>query len=209
VIAAPEPPVASMVDLVFPLAGHRLPCDHRLALADAVEAAAPVLSGWPAAGLHPVDLLADGGEAGLLSQRAKLTLRVPRAAVAALERSLAGRVLDVGGYPLRLGLPHARELLPHGTLYARFVVIDGCDDEGALSMALDAELDALGAACQRIWGRRQRCRGPGAMLFGYSLMLHGLGAAPSLRVLEAGVGRHRRLGAGVFVPHRSATAVGA
>jgi hypothetical protein len=40
-------------------------------------------------------------------------------------------------------------------------------------------------------------------------MLHGLATAASLRVLEAGVGRHRRLGCGLFVPHKSAAAVGA
>lgn len=203
-----EAPVASMVDLVFPLSGRLLPRDHALALADAVQAAAPLLSGCPAAGLHQVHLVADEGGAGLLSQRAKLTLRVPRDAVEPLGHCLAGCMLDVDGYPLRLGAPHGRELLPHSTLYARFVAVDGCDDEVALDAVVDAELDALGAVCQRIWGRRQGCRSRGAMLTGYSLMLHGLGEAQSLRVLEAGLGQHRRLGAGVFVPHRSAAAVG-
>jgi hypothetical protein len=40
-------------------------------------------------------------------------------------------------------------------------------------------------------------------------MLSGLNAAQSLRVLRQGVGPHRLLGCGLFVPHKSAAAVGA
>jgi hypothetical protein len=39
-------------------------------------------------------------------------------------------------------------------------------------------------------------------------MLHGLGAADSLAVQEAGLGAHRALGCGLFVPHKSVVAVG-
>lgn len=204
-------PPATMVDAVFPLAGRSLPRDHRLALADALEAAAPWLRELPAAGLHPVNLVPGTGEPALLSQRARLLLRVPRTHVASLA-DLAGRELDVAGHRVRLGEPHLRELLPHNTLYAHFVAAGaatGDKDEAAFLAAVNAELDALGAACRRICGRRQRIRGGERALVGFSLMLHGLAAADALRVLEAGVGGHRRLGAGVFVPHRSAAAVGA
>ena len=40
-------------------------------------------------------------------------------------------------------------------------------------------------------------------------MLHGLSAADSLTVQRAGIGPHRALGCGLFVPHKSAAAVGA
>jgi CRISPR-associated protein Cas6 len=205
-------PPATMVDAVFPLAGRSLPRDHRLALADALEAAAPWLRDLPAAGPHPVNLVPGTGDPALLSHRARLVLRIPRTHVAALHE-LAGRELDVAGHRVALGEPHLRELLPHNTLYAHFVAAGSADndgdDEAAFLDAVGAELDALGAACRRICGRRQRIRGGERALVGFSLMLHGLAAADALRVLEAGVGGHRRLGAGVFVPHRSAAAVGA
>ncbi|MFI4931427.1 MAG: type I-MYXAN CRISPR-associated protein Cas6/Cmx6, partial [Burkholderiales bacterium] len=57
-------------------------------------------------------------------------------------------------------------------------------------------------------GRRQQIGAPGRVITGFSLMLHGLSAADSLRVQRAGVGPHRMLGGGIFVPHRSAAAVG-
>jgi CRISPR-associated protein Cas6 len=207
VIGADEAPPATMVDVLFPLEGRSLPRDHRLALSDALQAAAPWLRDLPQAGLHRVNVVAGLADPALLSQRARLGLRVPRAHAEGL-RELAGRELDVGGHRVRLGTPQVRELLPHGTLYAHLVV-ESSDDEAAFVAAIDAELDALGAACARICGRRQQIRGGDETLVGFSVMLHGLAAAASLRVLEAGVGRHRRLGCGLFVPHKSAAAVGA
>lgn len=203
-----ELPSATMIDVVFPLLGHCLARDHRLALADAIEVAAPVWAGLPRAGIHPIHLVANSGEPALLSQRARLVLRVPRNSVDLVEDSLADRELDVDGHRVKLGMPHRRGLLPHNTLYAHFVAVDHGEDEGDFLAAINAELDALGARCHRVCGRRQHYRGREATLVGYSLMLHGLAAGDSLRVLEAGIGRHRRLGAGVFVPHRSAAAVG-
>jgi len=197
---------ASMVDIVFPLEGRALPRDYRLALADALAAEAPWLRSSPGAGIHPVNLVHGGGEPALLSQRARLLLRVPRGDAAALHE-LAGHEIEVGAHRLRLGTPHNRELLPHGTLYAHFVAA-ASDDEAAFLDTVNAELDTLGAACRQICGRRQSIRGEDQALIGFSLMLHGLATADSLRVLQAGVGAHRWLGCGLFVPHRSAAAVG-
>jgi len=81
------------------------------------------------------------------------------------------------------------------------------DDELAFVRAAQAELEALGVACRVICGRHQRTEG--GALQGWSLMLDGLSVTAALRVLDSGLGRHRRLGCGLFVPHRSAAAVGA
>jgi hypothetical protein len=44
---------------------------------------------------------------------------------------------------------------------------------------------------------------------GFSLLLHGLTPAQSLAVQESGLGEGRKLGCGIFVPHKSVVAVGA
>jgi CRISPR-associated protein Cas6 len=123
-------------------------------------------------------------------------------ALAALE----GARLDVGGHTLRLGRPAQRELVPHGTLYAHLVSTSH-DDELAFQAAIDRELDTLGVRGRQICGRRQVVSQGGAELIGFSLMLDGLSPAASMQVLEAGLGRHRHLGCGVFVPHKSAAAL--
>jgi CRISPR-associated protein Cas6 len=120
---------------------------------------------------------------------------------------LAGAELKIGDDTLRLGTPTLRELLPHTTLYAHFVDA-GDADEAAFLDAVASELRQMDVSCHRVCGREQAWRGPQQPLHGFSLLLHGLRAAAALRVLEHGLGAHRLLGCGVFVPHKSAAAVG-
>lgn len=196
---------ASMVDVVYPLAGDGLPRDHRQALADALVRLLPWLAGHPEAGVHRINVVAGADSPALLSQRSRLALRVRRQDVGALA-ALEGALLDVGGHALRLGRPVQRELVPHGTLYAHFVTTSD-DDELAFQATIDGELGALGVRGRQICGRRQVVSQGGAALTGFSLMLDGLSPAGSIQVLEAGLGRHRHLGCGVFVPHKSAAAL--
>jgi CRISPR-associated protein Cas6 len=82
------------------------------------------------------------------------------------------------------------------------------DDEIAFMRAMDADLQALAVRSQVICGKRQHHAWPAGALTTFSLMLHGLSASDSLRLQELGLGRHRLLGCGIFVPHKSAAAVG-
>lgn len=202
----PDEPVASMVDLAFVLEGDCIPRDHRGLLADALESALPCLSRIAGAAVHRLNISAGAGPQALLSRRTRLTLRVPRAR-AADAAALAGSELKVGSGTLRVGSSHARELLPHGALYAHLVAADDNEDETAFLRTMAAELATLGVACRPICGRHQVVEA--GALQGFSLMLDGLSPTGSLRVLEAGLGPHRRLGCGVFVPHKSTAAVGA
>ena len=197
---------AASVDVAFHVQGASLPREHRGALAASVRGLLPWLDAErPRAALHRLNV--SGGDAGrvLLSRRTRLVLRVPRAR-AADAAALAGRQLDVAGHALVLGPAQVRELLPWGTLYAHLVVT-GERDELAFLRAVDAELDGLAVRARVICGRLQQA--DGGALTGYSVMLDGLSAADALRVQDAGLGRHRELGCGVFVPHKSAAAVGA
>ena len=196
----------SRVDVAFPLQGRALPRDHRLALAQAVAQLVPWLADDPHAAVHPVKLVQGSGEPALLSARSRLTLRVARERSAELH-ALAGSSLHVAGHEIVLGEPQLRELLPHTTLYAYFVDAGEADEAGFLD-AVGAELQQLDVSCHRVCGREQEWRGPQRPLHGFSLMLHGLRAAAALRVLEQGLGAHRLMGCGVFVPHKSAAAVG-
>ena len=197
---------ASIVDVIYPLQGRALPRDHRRALAQALERLLPWLGDPAQAGVHRINAVAGVGPTALLSQRARLTLRVRRERVGDLA-PLQGAPLDVGGFPLQVGQAAVvRELLPHTTLYAHLVATAD-DEELAFLDSIEHELEALGVPCQRICGRRQVIDNDGEPVTGYSLMLDGLSAAGSLRVLEAGLGRHRRLGCGLFVPHKSGAAL--
>ena len=201
-----DEPVARMIDLAFAVAGEALPRDHRRALAAAIESALPC---WPAleqAGVHRLNVSAGGGPQALLSNRTRLTLRVPRER-ASEALALEGAELQVGAASLQVGAPQARELRPYSTLYAHLVAAEEGAEEAEFLDGVAAELSALGVAGRPICGRLQVVEA--GTLRGYSLMLDGLTPAGALRILEAGVGRHRRWGCGIFVPHKSAVAVGA
>lgn len=197
----------AMIDVAFEVQGRELPRDHRWLLAEALLHELSWLAAEPAAAVQPLKLVPGAADPGLVSPRSRLVLRVPRGRAADLD-TLAGRTLELGGHTLYLGRPQRRELLPHVTLYAHFVDAAGAD-EAAFLAAASAELAALDVAGDAIVGRAQRVRGPEGPLAGFSLMLHGLRGAASQRLLERGLGRHRLLGCGVFVPHKSAAAVAA
>ena len=198
---------APMVDVVFPVTGRRLLRDHAQALADALCSVLPWLAGEPHAGVHPIKLVPGLDAQALLSNRARLLLRVPRERAAALA-DLTGQSLEVGGETLVLGTPHARELLAHATLYAYNVASDSAD-ELAFMEAVAEELDALGIRGHRVCGKYHRMAFRRGMLDSFSLMLHGLGAPQALLLQQRGLGGERLLGCGIFVPHKSAAAVGA
>jgi CRISPR-associated protein Cas6 len=195
---------ARMIDLAFALEGDTLPREHRGLLAAALEAVLPWLAEVPGAGVHRLNVAAGGGPQALLSGRTRLTLRVPRE-LADDAAALAGSQLPLGAGRLRVGAAHLRELLPYSAIYAHLVAADDADEVAFLD-AVAAELKALDVACRAICGRHQVTEA--GAIQGFSLMLDGLSAAHSLRVLEVGLGPHRRLGCGLFVPHKSSVAVG-
>ncbi|MBN8507783.1 MAG: type I-MYXAN CRISPR-associated protein Cas6/Cmx6 [Burkholderiales bacterium] len=196
---------ADMLDVAFAVTGGRLPAEHRRALADAIDAALPWLAVTPDVGMHPLKLARSGPEP-LLSARTRLTLRLPRSR-APEAAALAGRELAFGEGRLRLGDAHCRELLPWGTLYAHCVAALDGDDEAGFLRAVQAELDALGVVGRVICGLARR--GADGTVLGYGVMVDGLSAADSLTLQQHGVGAGRRFGYGLFVPHKSAAAVGA
>lgn len=199
----------ALVDLAFPVHGDAPPRDHRAALAHALAARLPWLGADAGTGVHAMNLVGGDGPLGLLSRHTRLTLRLARERAAAAAQALTGAEIDLGGSRLRLGAPTLRELQPHRTLYSHFVVVTAAgDDEGAFLAVVQAELQALGVACQAVCGLPQHVHGETGPLPGFSLMLDGLSPAHALRILNAGLGAHRRLGCGIFVAHRSAAAVG-
>ena len=79
------------------------------------------------------------------------------------------------------------------TIGPRCVIRDAVIGEGA----------DVGARCELISGRARSVRAEGREVVGYSLALHGLAPADSLRVQAEGIGGERRLGFGIFVPHKA------
>jgi len=193
------------IDFAFSIAGECVDRDYPQGLYEALRAAAPWLDEEPLAGVHPIRGLTPSTGALLIGGRTRLVLRVPESRIAACER-LQGIALALPE-PLRIGSASRRELLPHPVLHARLVVT-GAEDETDFVADVARAVAELALDCETIVGRRGEVRVGEQRFGGFSLMLHGLSAAQSLKAQAHGVGQYRKLGCGVFVPHKSVAAVG-
>jgi len=200
-----------IVDAVFEIECRSLPVDHAYALSAAIQAALPWFADEPQAGLHTVHGAAsgsgwmrpEGGDARLqLSRRAKLVLRLPgrRMTDAA---TLTGQTLDVAGSPMRVGRLSARPLARMASLFSRSVMFEGVADEAQFLAAAAAALRALAVeASTMLCGRDVTLATPQCSYRTRSLMLSVATPAQSLALQSHGLGEARKLGCGVFIPHK-------
>lgn len=189
------------VDVVFDVVARTLPHDYRGALRDALCASLPWLALEPTAGIHALAPVTAETASLLVSRRTRLVLRVP-----ATRRDdalqLCGRTLAIGAAALQIGAARVKALAPSATLGAAFVATMS-DTDLTHQEAVEAMLDAAAIPRRLICGRLTCVRGAERDLLGTSVVVHELEAADSLRLQRLGLGPHRMLGCGLFVPYKS------
>jgi CRISPR-associated protein Cas6 len=195
-----------VVDISFEVRCERLPRDYGYALFRALADALDWLEEDASAGVHPLHGTATANGELFLGRRARLMLRLT-AERAEQVMALAGRRLDVGS-GLEIGPGRVRELMPYATVHSHFVSTGSADEAEFLGQAA-AELRAAGLPEQMISGKAHAMGTPEGEVRGFSLLLHGLTPSQSLAVQASGLGEGRKLGCGIFVPHKSVVAVGA
>jgi len=194
-----------MVDVAFSLRGGTIPADHGWQLFRLLAERLDWLAAEADAGVHPIrGARAVAGEIHL-GGRARLMLRLPQER-AEQSFALSGTRLDLGD-SVEVGSARLRPLFAHLTLYSQFVTT-ATPDEAVFQQDVGAELRRAGIECKVICGRTRRAQTQGAEIAGFSLMLHELSPEHSLRIQATGLGGGRKLGCGIFIPHKSASAVG-
>jgi CRISPR-associated protein Cas6 len=203
--------VEDVVDAAFAIECRSLPVDHAFALSAAIQTALPWFAGEPQAGLHTVHGTASGagwqrpeGEDALLqlARRTKLVLRLPESRLADAA-ALSGRTLDVAGFPLRVGRLSPRPLLRIASLFSRSVIFEGAGDEAAFLAAAAVAMRSLGMeASTMLCGRDVTLATPWGSYRTRSLMVTVATPAQSLALQRHGLGEARKLGCGLFIPHK-------
>lgn len=202
-------------DLAFAIRCRALPVDHHYALREAVLAVLPWLADEPDAGIHAIHVAASGNgwqrpAEGLLypSRRTKLTLRLPRGRLADA-RALIGRELELAGHTLEVGEAVPRPLSPITTIFSRHVVAGAGQNEENFLAALADELAQLGVRPKKmLCGTESVLRTPDGKLHTRTVMLADLTLDESLCLQQKGVGPHRLMGCGLFIPHKGIARVG-
>lgn len=200
-----------VADAVFAISCRSLPVDHAYPLSQAIQAALPWFAAETDAGLHVIHG-ADSGNGWMrpedphallhLSQRTRLVLRLPKHRLGDAE-ALLGRTLDVAGHALRVDKLTLRPLSRITTLFSRYVVIGAGDDESGFLKAAVEQLGALGIKpVKMLCGRETTIATPAGTLYTRSLMFADLAVEESVRLQQHGLGPARKLGCGLFIPHK-------
>ncbi len=209
-----------VVDIVYSVSCKCLPLDHAFTLSEAIRAALPWLDDEPLAGIH----LIHGAESGNgwmrpedpanevlhLSKRSRMTLRIPGNRVEDAFR-LTGAVLDIDGYRLEVGKAKTRLFSTLPTQFTRYVVVPDSidhDDEESFMLYAAEQLKALGVPVRKLLcGRTHVVQHPAGDLYTRSVMLADLEPEHAVRLQQVGIGSHRKMGCGLFMPHKGIRAV--
>lgn len=204
-----------IVDLRFRLKCRCLPADHAFALETSLSAALPWLADEPSVGIY----LMCGAESGngwmrqsgdnaliYLSGRARLNLRLPQVRVRQAMQ-LQGQALDFAGHRCEIGEGKPRLLSTHGTLYTRHLAPALGNEEAFLENAakMFGELDIK--PLKMMPGLSRNIDTPQRKIDTRSLMIDGLTPGESVLVQQCGLGKWRRLGCGIFFPHKGIAAI--
>ena len=195
------------LDLVFRIRGNSIPRDHGFMLWRELRIWLSWLDAEAHAGIHAIHGAPANDDTLLLTKRANLVLRLPESWIADAQ-NLTGRQLNLDGCMLQIGGARKRPLLAFTTLYSH-LVFTGRDDEADFLDDVAAQLERINVACKLICGKRRALQTEQAVICGYSLMLYDLRPDQSILLQQIGLGGHRKLGCGIFVPHKSIAAVAA
>lgn len=201
-----------IVDLLFSIDCKTLPVDHAQSLADAIIQVLPWFADDPETGIHVIHVAESGngwmrpddaGDMLYLSHRTKMTLRLPKERVDdALQ--LTGHTLMVAGNAIKIGEGKVRLLSNTATLYARFVASPGGESEEAFLSRVVKTLRDDGLKFKKVIAGKENLiathEGP---LLTRSLLVGDLKPDDAVALQETGLGNYRKLGCGLFIPHKT------
>lgn len=203
-----------VVDLLFTIECQVLPVDHAFALSSAIQHVLPWFAEDEVAALH----LIHGADSGngwerpeaaddiiYLSRRTKLVLRVPSDR---LEDAMAliGQELNVAGNPMKVLKASKRPLDVTTSLYSRHVMVEEGEGEDAFMLRTVAELRDMGLKFKKVLcGKEHTLKLPEAELTTRSLLVADLSFDDAITLQERGVGlkEYKKLGCGLFIPHKT------
>lgn len=204
----------NVVDLLFGIDCKVLPVDHAYALSTAISQALPWFAEDETAALH----LIHGADSGngwerpegsddilYLSRRTKLVLRVSADRIDDA-MALVGKELDVAGNSMKVLKAGKRLLEVTTALYSRYVVAEEGEDEEAFLQRIIAEMRAMGLRFKKVLcGKEHTLHTPERDLITRSLLVADLSFEDAITLQERGIGvkAYKKLGCGLFIPHKT------
>jgi len=205
-----------VVDLSYKIDCKQIPTCHAWELSEALHGILPWLKDEQEAGIHQIHGATSGngwlrpadGELIHLSKRTRMNLRVPVSRIDDA-KELEGKALDIMGHLIKVGQMSVKPISPLSTIFARYVVVPEGASEDDFLYWINDELTARNIRVRKLLcGIGHEFEANGEIIETRSLMIADLDKASSVALQEVGLGPHRHLGCGIFMPHKGIKAVG-
>ncbi len=205
-----------VVDLSYKIDCKQIPTCHAWELSQALYQALPWIKGESEVAVHQIHGATSGngwerppdGELIHLSKRTRMHLRVPSKRVDDA-KELVGQTLDVSGHSVLVGKMTTKLIDPFSTIFARYIVLQKDMDEDAFLQWVADEMNSRGIQARKLLcGMGHEFEANGEIIETRSLMIADLDKLSSVQLQEVGIGLHRHMGCGIFVPHKGIKAVG-
>lgn len=200
-----------IVDVNFKIKCTHLPLDHAHDLSTAIITQLPWVAEDSQVGIH----LIHGAESGngwirptgpdeliYPSRRTLFSIRTPKDRRQDVEL-LAGKTIMIGDIPVELSKPTIRGLSKMTTIFARYMLAAQIDDEAEFLQEMATLLAQKQITPAKMMsGRATVMRFPNGDRSARSLMIDGLDVTESVRLQQEGLGTGRKIGCGIFLPHK-------
>ncbi|MCW9012348.1 MAG: type I-MYXAN CRISPR-associated protein Cas6/Cmx6 [Gammaproteobacteria bacterium] len=208
-----------VADLSFKLDCKRIALDHAYDLFQALSAALPWLASEDRAGVHLVHGAStgngwqrpeetDGENFIYLSRRSRMHLRLPKERYEDAKQ-LIGQTLDIGGYELTVGEYQIKPLTSQGTLFSRYILLADNETEDQMVERVAEEMKTMGINLKKaLAGIDNEFASPNGKMRTMSLMVADLDPDEAVTLQQKGVGEGRKMGFGLFIPHKGIRPVG-
>ncbi|SMN16609.1 FIG01199507: hypothetical protein [uncultured Candidatus Thioglobus sp.] len=203
-------------DAVFSIRTKVLPIDHAYLLSQALLKHLPWLAKVNA-GVFDISV-ADGNgweqdhESGFYypSKRSKLNIRIPKERFGDIA-TLAGKILDLGEYQIEVVKALEPKLMSDMQIvFAKHITCDENASEEEFLQTSFTQLQALGIVPKKMMaGLKRKISTPNGIIHTCSLMVADLRKTESVTLQEQGIGAHRLLGCGLFLPQKGIDSVDA
>ena len=209
----------TIVDLSFKIDCKQIALDHAHDLSSALAGALPWLMDEDDAGVHLIHGASSGNgwerpsETGeddfiYLSRRARMLLRVPKERIEDTQQ-LTGQTMDVGGYQVTVGESQVKPLTTLGTLFSRYILLEQGETEDEFLERIVKEMRSHDIAVKKVLcGIDHEFRLPEGKVKTMSVMVADLDPKDSFTLQQKGIGRGRKMGFGLFIPHKGIKPVG-
>lgn len=205
-------------DVSFRFECAELPIDHASALKQAIVEHLPWIENEPNAAIHSIYGAASGNgwsrpeDSGShllqLSRRTRLYIRLPKSRLNDA-RALQDSTLMLGEFQIKIEGGQNKRLSPATTVFARSVCSDDVADENQFIENIAQSLASRGIRVRKmLCGLSHQIQTPDKLIIARSVLISDLDVDQSIELQENGIGEHQLLGCGIFLPHKSLSAVG-